>query len=327
MRSKCHLLLLSFLLALTTHGQETKTALFNIGDAAPPLRLQHWLKGNPIQHFTNGNCYVVEFWATWCHPCKVAMPHLSDLAREYKGKVTFIGVDVYEKKTTPLKTIQHFVDSMGSKMDYDVATEDNDLMSKGWLDASAEKGIPNTYVVNADGMVAWIGHPKDLARVLPRIVSHTWDNKAALAERVLKKRLDSLDTEESYELAAFNGPPAKPDSVLAAIKEVLRKEPRLKYMPVMAANTFSALLKTNPHEAYLFGKGMLAAPGEDLPYDMIYKNVEQFPASLPAEIYQLAVDAFKAEINADSDYLYLPDMYRRMADMNRRADTLTSSHQ
>lgn len=269
----------------------------------------------------------MEFWATWCHPCKVAMPHLSALAREYKGEVTFIGVDIYEKKTTPLEKIKFFVDSMGARMDYVVAVGDSDFMPTAWLDASGEKGIPKTYVVNAEGKVVWIGHPRDLAEVLPEIVNNTWDVKAALENRKLEKHLEDRDVDESYELARFRGDPGKPDSILAAVKEVLRKEPRLKYMPGMVASTFSALLKTNPHEAYLFGEEMLATAGEHLPYDMIYKNVESFPTSLPAEIYQLAIEAFKAEIKVDSEYLYLPDMYHRMAAMYRRAGTRASSLQ
>jgi thiol-disulfide isomerase/thioredoxin len=327
MQSQFQLLLLLCLMAIATHAQEPPPPSFNIGDTAPPLRVRSWLKGNPIRNFRKGRLYVVEFWATWCHPCKVAMPHLSALAREYKGRVTFIGVDIYEKKTTPLRKIKFFVDSMGRRMDYDVAAEDGDFMSTAWLDASGEQGIPKTYVVNAEGRVAWIGHPKELAEVLPLIVSNTWDVKATLAKRILEKHLEYLDTEQSYELAGFGGDPGKPDSMLAAIKDVLGKEPELKYMPVMVACTFSALLKTNPHEAYLFGEGMLAATGKDLPYDMIYKNVESFPTSLPAEIYRLAAEAFQAEIKVDSEYLYLPDMHHRMAEMQRRAGAHASSLQ
>jgi thiol-disulfide isomerase/thioredoxin len=314
-------------MAVATWAQESPSPAFNIGDTAPPLRLHAWLKGKPIQHFKKGSLYVVEFWATWCHPCKVAMPHLSALAREYKGRVSFIGVDIYEKTTTPLETIRFFVDSMGALMDYAVAVGDSDFMPAAWLDASGEKGIPKTFLVNAEGRVAWIGHPRDLAEVLPRFVSNTWDVKAALEKRSLEKHLEDLDEDESYELARFRGDPGKPDSMLVAINELLRKELGLKYMPGMVASKFSALLKTNPHEAYLFGKEMLTATGEHLPYDMIYKNVENFPSSLPPEIYQLAAEAFRAEIKVDSEYLYLPDMYHRMADMYRRAGASPSSLQ
>ena len=94
-------LLLLNLLTVATHGQDDPPPSVNIGDAAPPLRVRAWLKGNPIQQFEKGRIYVVEFWATWCHPCKVAMPHLSELAREYRNKVTFLGIDVTKRARPP----------------------------------------------------------------------------------------------------------------------------------------------------------------------------------------------------------------------------------
>src|SRR5689334_13332915 len=75
-----------------------------VGDAAPPIKIAKWVKGKPDNMSKDGNTYtikpgsihVVEFWATWCGPCKVSIPHLTELAKKYKGKVTFTGVSINE---------------------------------------------------------------------------------------------------------------------------------------------------------------------------------------------------------------------------------------
>ena len=74
------------------------------------------------------------------------MPHLSDLAREYKGIVTIIGMDIYEKKTTSLEKVKVIVESMENQMDYHVAADDSSFVVAGWLEATGEQiyGIPRT---------------------------------------------------------------------------------------------------------------------------------------------------------------------------------------
>lgn len=37
---------------------------------------------------------VVDFWADWCHPCKVIRPYLEKLSDEYRGKIKFVALDV-----------------------------------------------------------------------------------------------------------------------------------------------------------------------------------------------------------------------------------------
>jgi thiol-disulfide isomerase/thioredoxin len=331
MRSNFLLVLLLCMIAVTSHAQNDQPTSLTLGDPAPPLRVRAWLKGAPIQRFEKGNIYVVEFWATWCGPCIAAMPHFSALAREYKDRVTILGIDIMEMKTSSMEKVKAFVDSMGYRMDYHVAAEDSNFMEADWFEASGERGIPKSFVVNAEGRVAWIGHPNDLAKVLPKLVNNTWDIKEALAKRNSDKLLRELDSDAQYELMRYEhnmkkpDAPEKTDSILLAINEIVRNEPKLKYAPIIASRTFSALLKTDPHKACEYGKQVIVIPTyEDPAYGAIISGIEfnTDKLNLPAEIYQLGAEAYQAEIDQFPypELLNLPKRYNIMAEWYCRAN-------
>ncbi len=310
MPSTLKLLLFLIVLSATAHAQTNEFPVLNIGDNAPALRVKKWLKGMPVINYKKGTVYIVEFWATWCAPCKAAMPQLSMLARKYKDSVIIIGVSIMEDKGTTVEKVQCFVDSMGLRMDYTVAMQDSNFMEKDWLEASGERprhGIPRTVVINSGGKIAWFGHPSNLEEVLPKIVNNTWNITEALNTRNINRRLAILDDSLYYDLLNYGdksykpGDLGQPDSALIVINEILQKEPGLKYTPRIAGHTFAALLKTDLQKAYEYGKvAIVTSTYEEPPYYAIIVNIERYSnrLKLTPEIYELGARAYQAEIDA-----------------------------
>ncbi|MDV7394027.1 TlpA disulfide reductase family protein, partial [Arthrospira platensis SPKY1] len=90
----------------------------NLGGAAPALNVSEFIKGD-VADVTDGGIYVVEFWATWCPPCRASIPHLTELQKKFKDKgVTFIGISQEDSAE-----VKPFVESMGDAMQYTVAVD------------------------------------------------------------------------------------------------------------------------------------------------------------------------------------------------------------
>src|SRR5690606_31445154 len=106
-----------------------------VGDKAPDITVSKWVKGDPVTGFEKGKTYVVEFWATWCGPCRESIPHLTELQKAYKDKVRFIGVSVGEFNQAD---VEPFVQKMGDRMVYAVAMDDVPPLPEGVKPGSPE---------------------------------------------------------------------------------------------------------------------------------------------------------------------------------------------
>jgi thiol-disulfide isomerase/thioredoxin len=164
-------------------GRVAAEGLLAVGDRAPKLQVKEFIKGEEVKKFDKGKVYVVEFWATWCPPCRESIPHLTELQKKYKD-VTFIGVSAFENDQ---KKVKPFVEEMGAKMDYRVALDDvpeggqrqDGKMAKNWMIAAKQGGIPTAFVIDGEGRIAWVGHPMELEDPLKQIVAGKWDLNAA----------------------------------------------------------------------------------------------------------------------------------------------------
>lgn len=159
-----------------------------LGMDAPALHIAKFVKGGPVDlaKGKGSQIYVVEFWATWCGPCRVSIPHMTELQKKFKDKhVTMIGIsDETVDKVAP------FVKDMGDKMDYVVAIDDEQKTAQDYMAAFDQNGIPTAFVVDKAGKVVWYGHPMgDLEKVLDQVVEGKFDVAAYKAEQAKRQKM------------------------------------------------------------------------------------------------------------------------------------------
>src|SRR5262245_42961209 len=170
----------------TTLSWAAQTTL-KVGDPAPKLQTGKWVQGDAVKEFEKDKTYIVEFWATWCGPCRVSIPHLNEIHAKFKDKgLIVIGQDCWENDES---LVQPFIKKMGDKMTYRVALDDKAGHEKGkmaetWMQAAGQNGIPSAFLVDTKGTIAWIGHPMNL--------------KDSLVEEVLAGKFDVKKAAEDY---------------------------------------------------------------------------------------------------------------------------------
>ena len=179
-RLTCASLILAGVVGVTSFGTRAIAADGKLkpGDPAPPLAVSTWLRGAEVSRFEPGKVYVVEFWATWCGPCRQIMPHMGDLQDEYRDKgITFIGFT--SEANDKEEKVNAFIAKQGAKLGYTFAWGSGSETHNAYMKASGQNGIPCSFVVNKEGKIAYIGHPLFLDYVLPKVLDGSWDPKAA----------------------------------------------------------------------------------------------------------------------------------------------------
>jgi len=122
------------------------------GEPAPPVVISEWVKGGPYDVNAGNAIYVLDFWATWCPPCRDSIPHMTELQHAFAEKgVVVIGITQEEQAV-----VRAFVEDQGDAMDYAVAIDGDYTTARAYGISS----IPHAFVIDRQGMVAWRGHPQ-----------------------------------------------------------------------------------------------------------------------------------------------------------------------
>jgi len=138
--------LIALSLALTGAARAEDDTMKLEGKAAPNVKLDT-LDGKSFDLASlKGDVVLMDYWATWCPPCRASLPHINDISKneDYKSK----GLKVFAiNSKEPKPTAQKYVDD--NKFSFAVPMDTTGAFGKDYL----VRGIPTTVLVGRDGNI------------------------------------------------------------------------------------------------------------------------------------------------------------------------------
>jgi len=113
-------------------------------EKAPEFVAEQWLTPKPEME---GKYLLIEYWATWCPPCRRSIPLLNEIHRRFQDRLIVVGMsDEPREQVVALEE---------PKIEYHLATDTQARMKN----ALGVVGIPHAIVIEPGGYVVWEGFP------------------------------------------------------------------------------------------------------------------------------------------------------------------------
>lgn len=146
--------LLAALLFLSLHAHAQWRPIAQSGlKQTPALELNNLFDKKVNINDYKGHVVLVNFWATWCEPCKDEFGELIHLQEKYKADgLTVVTVNLAESKQ---KVANFFKNNLLDEKAVEVLLDNNSIYYKSWR----ARWVPITYLVNKKGQIEyfWVG--------------------------------------------------------------------------------------------------------------------------------------------------------------------------
>lgn len=125
----------------------------SVGNLAPDFKLENINGGSIELSSLKGKVVIIDFWDTWCPPCKRAMPTLQQLSQSYEGDLVIVGVALGRDGVAKVRS---FVEEKGLTFQFALADAPQYTVLR---DYGGVQSIPTTFLVDRDGVIRniWTG--------------------------------------------------------------------------------------------------------------------------------------------------------------------------
>lgn len=144
----------------------TGPVTLKIGDAAPAFSVSSWWADKKLDALQKNRVYLVDFWASWCPPCRESFPDLAKMKAKYGSEgLEVVAISIDDDPDAAAK----FLTDQGGKFDFFVGIDKDSASWNAWGVAAGRNSIPTTFLVDAGGKIAWVGHPVELEKKAPLV--------------------------------------------------------------------------------------------------------------------------------------------------------------
>ncbi len=219
-----------------------------------------------------GKPVLLEFWATWCPPCRESIPRLNELHAKYKDRGLVI-IGVTDESAGVIRKFQR-----ATPMDYAVATDSGGKLNR----EMGVHGIPHAFLADASGKVVWAGHPTSL--------------REEQIEEVLGRGLPT-SSETATETGGSDDETAVTDSLRSGTGENTLPSTRgtSPGADVLPAEDMASLQSSVGSEVAV--EGVIKNVGQDASGGITFLNFGDRKSGLVAVVFRMSYDKFPEGFN------------------------------